>query len=76
MDYDGVRDFLNSPSGRALMDFLEIHCHKGKEEVVRRAIAKDYDPMEVRFRAGVSVGQEIILNAVRQLRKAPDAAER
>lgn len=75
MDHDGMREYINSSFGRALLDHLEIHCQQSKNEVVRLAQAKDYDPMDVRFRAGVSAGAEIILNAIRQLGRRPDAPQ-
>lgn len=76
MDHEGLRDYLSSPFADVLRSELERHQGRAEEEVLRQASAKQYDPMEVRFRAGVMTGMSLIMDAISQLRKAPDASER
>jgi len=72
MDHDGMRDYLNSPFGVALLEYLQAHRQRADQEVLRKATASEYDPLTVRFRAGVATGMGLMMDAIRELRKKPD----
>ncbi len=75
MDTDGLREYLTSPFGDVLLGQLEVHRKRAEAEVLRLASKDQYDPSIVRFRAGVVVGIGQMMDAIRQMRKAPDAKE-
>jgi hypothetical protein len=69
MDHDGLREYLNSPFGNILLAALGRHRQRAEEEVLRLTQAKQYDPTEIRYRAGIVTGMGLMLNAIDELRK-------
>ena len=74
MDHDGMREYLNAPLGIGLLHHIDVHRQRADQEVLRLSRAKQYDPTEVRYRAGVAAGISIVMDVIRQLRKKPDGS--
>ena len=72
MDHDGMRDYLSGEFGIVLLATLAAHSQRADEEVLRLSGAKQYDPMEVRFRAGVATGMGLMMDVIRQLKKGSE----
>jgi len=69
VNLDDMREYLSHPLAHVLLTELDRHRERADQEVLRKAQAKEYDPMEVRFRAGIATGMGLILNAIDELRK-------
>lgn len=69
MDFETIREFLNSSQGGAFLVYLEHYQKLAEDNVIRQTQASIWCPDKVRFQAGVAAGHAQLLAAIQQLRK-------